>query len=313
MESTLGEVRVIGGLGGFAGLVELPQMQQPVLVSATDGVGTKVLIAESMNRFDSVGIDLVAMSVNDILTVGARPLFFLDYLATGKLEPGKAASLVEGVAAGCRLAGCALLGGETAEMPDLYQGGEFDLAGFAVGVVERAALIDGSGVSEGDVLIGLPASGIHSNGFSLVRKILELNGISYSDNLEGAGPGPVGEKLLVPTEIYAPQVAALLESCDVKAMAHITGGGLPGNLPRVIPDGLSASIDRSSWLVPRLFESLGKLGKVEEREMFSTFNMGIGYVVIVPAADEQKARRAAVGSVKIGKIVAGGQKIEMGL
>lgn len=294
-------------------MVEMPALKQPVLVSATDGVGTKVLIAEAMGRFDSVGIDLVAMSVNDILCTGARPLFFLDYLATGTLKPEKAASLVEGVAAGCRQAGCVLLGGETAEMPGLYRGGEFDLAGFAVGVVEKDRIIDGSGVSEGDAVIGLPSSGIHSNGFSLVRKILDMNGIGYSDNLEGTGPGPVGDKLLVPTEIYAPQVASLINNCDVHAMAHITGGGLLENIPRVIPEGLSARIDRSTWLVPRLFESLKRHGNIEDREMLRTFNMGIGFVAVVAAADEDHARRSAIGSVRIGEIIQGGNGIEVGM
>ncbi|GBE57683.1 phosphoribosylformylglycinamidine cyclo-ligase [bacterium BMS3Abin01] len=311
--STTGDTRVIGGLGGFAGMMELPGMEQPVLVSATDGVGTKVLVAEALGRYDTVGIDLVAMSANDLLTTGARPLFFLDYLATGKLEPEKAASLVEGVAAGCRRAGCALLGGETAEMPDLYRGGEFDLAGFAVGVVERDDIIDGSSVSAGDAIIGLPASGIHSNGFSLVRKALAAGGISYRDNLEGAGPGPVGEKLLIPTEIYAPQVAALMSVCRVGAMAHITGGGLPDNLPRVIPDGLGARIDRSAWLVPRLFTSIQELGNIETREMFHTFNMGIGYVVVVPPGDVEKARRAAHGAIRIGEVIEGEAGVDLGI
>jgi len=283
-----------------------------VLVAATDGVGTKVLIAEAMGRYDTVGIDLVAMSVNDLLTTGARPLFFLDYLATGRLEPEKAASLIEGVAAGCRLAGCALLGGETAEMPGMYPGGDFDLAGFAVGVVERDAIIDGSRVSEGDALIGLPASGIHSNGFSLVRKVLESAGVSYSDRLEGAGPGPVGGRLLVPTEIYAPQVAALLQECDVHAMAHITGGGLPENLPRVLPDGLAARVDRSSWLKPRLFGSIQRLGNIEEAEMFRTFNMGIGFVVVVAAEDAGKATHLAHGAVRIGEVTAGSGGVDLG-
>ena len=312
--STTAGVEVIGGLGGFAGMVAMPRLKNPVLVSATDGVGTKVLIAEAMGRFDTVGIDLVAMSVNDLLTTGARPLLFLDYLATGKLEPEKAATLVEGVAAGCRLAGCALLGGETAEMPDLYQGGEFDLAGFAVGLVERDAIIDGSRVAEGDALIGLPASGIHSNGFSLVRKILELNEISYTDNLQGSGHGAIGDKLLVPTEIYSAQAAQLEQKCDVHAMAHITGGGLPENLARVIPEGLSAHVDRSSWLMPRLFESLQRLGNVDTPEMYRTFNMGIGMVVVLPQDEAVTACREAVGAVKIGAVVkaTSASRVEMG-
>jgi len=322
--STTGDLKIIGGLGGFAGLVELPAMKEPVLVAATDGVGTKVLIAEALGVFDTVGIDLVAMSVNDLLVTGARPLFFLDYLAVGKLEPEKAASLVEGVAEGCRQAGCALLGGETAEMPDLYQGGHFDLAGFAVGVVEKNAIVDGSRVEAGDVIIGLPSSGVHSNGFSLVRKILEVNRISYTDKVEGFGGGPAGgegaaaqaagtagEALLTPTKIYAREVAALMAAADVRAMAHITGGGLPENVLRVIPGGLRARIERSRWRVPLLFDTLQRLGNVEPGEMFRTFNMGIGYVVIVPPADEEKALAAAPGAIRIGEVISGESKTEI--
>jgi phosphoribosylformylglycinamidine cyclo-ligase len=329
--STYGGHTIVGALGGFAGLLELPTLKNPLLVSATDGVGTKVLIAEALGRYDTVGIDLVAMSVNDLLVTGARPLFFLDYLAVGKLEPEKAAALVEGVAAGCRQAGCALLGGETAEMPDLYQGGHFDLAGFAVGVVEKEKLIDGSRVSAGDAVIGLPSTGIHSNGFSLVRRILDHNGVAYTDplarigiqteanpSLTGAagsdsGTGPqatVGEKLLEPTMIYASAVEAALGACDIRAMAHITGGGLPENLPRVIPAGMRARIDRTKWRIPALFDSLQRLGNVDSDEMFRTFNMGIGYVVIVAAADEASALKVMPGSAKIGEIVAGEGGVE---
>lgn len=316
--STIGDLNVIGGLGGFAGLLELPAMKNPVLVSAADGVGTKVLIAEALGIYDTVGIDLVAMSVNDLLVTGARPLFFLDYLAVGKLEPEKAASLVEGVAEGCRQSGCALLGGETAEMPDLYQGGHFDLAGFAVGAVEKDAIINGSRVEAGDVVIGLPSSGVHSNGFSLVRRILEVNRIGYADKLEGfaaaggeasaasgATAGLVGAALLTPTRIYARDVAALMAATDVRAMAHITGGGLDENLVRVIPGGLQARIERSRWQVPVLFDTLQRLGNVQSNEMFRTFNMGIGYVVVVPAADEAKALAAVSGATRIGEVIVG--------
>ena len=310
--STTGDLKLIGGLGGFAGLVELPAYQEPVLVSAADGVGTKVLIAEALEIYDTVGIDLVAMSVNDLLVTGARPLFFLDYLAVGKLDPEKAASLVEGVAEGCRQSGCALLGGETAEMPDLYQGGHFDLAGFAVGVVEKSAIIDGNRTEEGDVVLGLPSSGVHSNGFSLVRKILEVNSISYSmDEVEGFGGGSVGAALLTPTKIYARDVAALMQAADVRAMAHITGGGLPENVLRVIPGGLRARIERARWQVPQLFDTLQRLGNVETSEMFRTFNMGIGYIVIVPAADEEKALAAVPGAVRIGEVVSGDSQTEI--
>jgi len=309
--STTGDLKLIGGLGGFAGMVELPAMKEPVLVSATDGVGTKVLIAEALNIYETVGIDLVAMSVNDLLVTGARPFFFLDYIAVGRLEPEKAAALVEGVAEGCRQSGCALLGGETAEMPDLYQEGHFDLAGFAVGVVEKNAIIDGSRVAAGDVLIGLPSSGVHSNGFSLVRKILEVNKISYTMNeVEGFGEEVVGAALLTPTRIYARDAAALIQAADVRAMAHITGGGLPENLPRVIPGELHARIERSSWRVPPVFEALQRLGNVADDEMLRTFNMGIGFVAIVPAADEQKAIAAVPGAAKIGEVVSGGGQTE---
>lgn len=310
--STTGDTKIIGGLGGFAGMVELPTMKEPVLVSATDGVGTKVLIAEALGIYDTVGIDLVAMSVNDLLVTGARPFFFLDYLAMGRLEPEKAASLVEGVAEGCRQSGCALLGGETAEMPDLYQGGHFDLAGFAVGVVEKDAIVDGSRVEAGDAIIGLPSSGVHSNGFSLVRKILEVNGISYvMDEVEGFSGGSVGATLLTPTKIYAGDAEALMQAADVRAMAHITGGGLPENLPRVIPANLSARIERSRWTVPPLFDTLQRLGNVEEGEMFRTFNMGIGFVAIVPAADAEKAVAAVSGAHQIGEVVKGENRTEI--
>ena len=301
--STTGDVRIIGGIGGFAGMVELPAMKEPVLVSATDGVGTKVLIAEAMEQYDTVGIDLVAMSVNDLLVTGARPLFFLDYMATGKLDPEKAVALVEGIAAGCRLASCALVGGETAEMPDLYQGGHFDLAGFAVGVVEKSAIIDGSSVKAGDMIVGLPSSGIHSNGFSLVRKILDVNSISYNDKLEQLGVGSIGQLLLTPTEIYVKPVAALAEETHSHAMAHITGGGLPDNISRVIPDGLRARIDRSNWLPPALFATLQDLGNVDDAEMYRTFNMGVGFVTVLSSEDTKKAGYAAPGAFIIGEVI----------
>ncbi len=292
-------------------MVELPAMKEPVLVSAADGVGTKVLIAEALEIFDTVGIDLVAMSVNDLIVTGATPLFFLDYIAVGRLEPEKAALLVEGVADGCRQSGCALLGGETAEMPDLYEGGHFDLAGFAVGAVEKSAIIDGSRLQAGDVIIGLPSSGVHSNGFSLVRKILEVNKISYTmDEVEGFD-GCVGAALLTPTKIYAADVAALKKAADVRAMAHITGGGLPENVFRVIPGGLRARIERHRWQVPSLFDTLQRLGNVQDGEMFRTFNMGIGYVAIVPAVDEEKALSAAPGAVRIGEVVSGESQTEI--
>ncbi len=306
--STAGNVRVIGGLGGFAGLVEPPEMKMPVLAAATDGVGTKVLVAEAMGRYGSVGIDLVAMSVNDLITTGAQPLFFLDYLAVGRLDPEKAAALVEGVAEGCRRAGCALLGGETAEMPDLYRGGQFDLAGFAVGVVEKEKLVEPGGVRAGDVIIGLPSSGIHSNGFSLVRKILEVNRISYDDELPGLGRA--GDILLEPTVIYTSQVKALMAACRVRAMAHITGGGLAENIARAIPDGLKARVDLSAWQPPPLFALLERLGNVDVAEMRRTFNVGIGYAAVVPAGCRQKALAAVPGAVAIGSVQAGENRFE---
>lgn len=320
--STTGDLNIIGGLGGFAGLLELPAMKQPVLVSATDGVGTKVLLAEALARYDTVGIDLVAMSVNDLLVTGARPLFFLDYLAVGQLDPEKAASLVEGVAEGCRQAGCALLGGETAEMPDVYQGGHFDMAGFAVGAVEKDQIIDGSRVAAGDAIIGLPASGVHSNGFSLVRQILKVNGIGYGDRVEGvdapeadasgtSGDDSIGAALLVPTVIYAAATAALMAAADVHGMAHITGGGLPENTPRVIPAGLCARIDRSRWQVPPLFDTLQRLGNVARDEMFRTFNMGIGFLAVVGPGDREQALAVVPGAVVIGEVVSGSTKVEL--
>ncbi len=305
--STRGDLKIIGALGGFAGLVELPRLKDPVLVSATDGVGTKVLIAEALGRYDTIGIDLVAMSVNDLITTGARPLFFLDYLAVGRLDPDKAVALIEGVAEGCRRSGCALLGGETAEMPDLYVGGRFDLAGFAVGVVEKEKIIDGSGVATGDAIIGLSASGVHSNGFSLVRKILEVNKISYNDELPGAGAA--GEALLEPTRIYVSDVAALTAAARVRALAHITGGGLPENVPRVIPDGAQAVIDLAAWPVPPLFQALQRLGGIEEAEMLRTFNMGIGMVAVVAAAEAGNALAAVPGAAVIGEIAKGKEKL----
>ena len=307
VDSTRGNLNIIGGLGGFAGLVELPRMREPVLVSATDGVGTKVLIAEALGRYDTVGIDLVAMSVNDLITTGAAPLFFLDYLAVGRLEPDKAAQLVQGVAEGCRQSGCALLGGETAEMPDLYTGGHFDMAGFAVGAVEKEAIIDGSRVEAGDAIIGLPSSGVHSNGFSLVRRVLEVSGIGYGDELPGVGPA--GAALLEPTKIYVRDVQALTAAADVRAMAHITGGGLPENVPRVIPAGLTARIDLSRLRTSPLFDSLKRLGNIASGEMLRTFNMGVGFVAVVAAAGAGKAQEAVPGAIRLGEIVSGKERL----
>ncbi|NJL22069.1 MAG: phosphoribosylformylglycinamidine cyclo-ligase [Leptolyngbyaceae cyanobacterium SM1_3_5] len=271
---------VLGSLGGFSGLFQLPTgYQEPVLVSGTDGVGTKLKLAQQADRHDTVGIDLVAMCVNDVLTCGAEPLFFLDYLATGKLQPEQLAQVVSGIAIGCEQAGCALLGGETAEMPGFYQPGEYDLAGFAVGIVEKSRILDCSRVQVGDVAIGLSSSGVHSNGFSLVRKIIE------SHSLESApfGDRSLAEELLTPTRIYVQSIlAAQKAGLDIHAMAHITGGGLPENLPRSIQSNQAIAINSTSWPLPPLFEWLESQGNVDRAEMFNTFNMGIGFVLLVP-------------------------------
>lgn len=307
---------VLGGVGSFGSLVALPEgYRQPVLVSGTDGVGTKVLIAQRAGRHDTVGIDCVAMCVNDVAALGAEPLFFLDYLALGKLEPALVEALVHGVAEGCRQAGCALVGGETAEMPGLYEPGEYDLAGFAVGVVERDRIIDGSRVAPGDVLVGIASSGLHSNGFSLVRRLVfEVGGYELGDLVPELGR-PLGEVLLTPTRIYARSLLALGRAVEVRGVAHITGGGFFENIPRGLPEGTTAVIDRGGWPVPPVFSFLQRLGRVEEREMFNTFNMGIGLVAAVPArlADEALAVLAEVGEQAwvIGRVAEGGNGVEL--
>ncbi|EYF01437.1 phosphoribosylformylglycinamidine cyclo-ligase [Chondromyces apiculatus] len=286
---------VLQGIGGFAGLCALPEgMQDPVLVSGTDGVGTKLKVAFATGVHDTVGIDLVAMCVNDVITVGARPLFFLDYFATGKLELDVGEAVVRGIAEGCQRAGCALLGGETAELPGLYAAGEYDLAGFAVGVVERGKILDGKRVAPGDVVIGVASSGLHSNGYSLARRVLEREmGLSMTDRLADLG-STVGEALLTPTRIYARAVADLLDALGdaVHALSHITGGGLPGNIPRVLPDGLGVRLDATSWERPRIFQVIAAGGPVEEAEMRRTFNLGVGLVVIVARDAEDRALAA---------------------
>jgi phosphoribosylformylglycinamidine cyclo-ligase len=302
---------VLGGFGGFSGCFELPEgYRKPVLVSGTDGVGTKLKIAQVLQRHDSIGIDLVAMCVNDILTCGAEPLYFLDYLATGKLEPAALVQVVKGVTEGCVQAGCALLGGETAEMPGFYHPGEYDLAGFTVGVVEKDQMIDGSKIEVGDVAIGLASSGIHSNGYSLVRKIIETVGASWDDRPTELGGLTVGEVYLTPTQIYVKTIlAAKKANLPIRGMAHITGGGLPENLPRCLPDGLSVQVDRSSWQVPAAFQWLASQGQVAERDMYHTFNMGIGYVVIVPGSEAASVldwfKGQGVMGYSIGQVVAG--------
>ncbi|WP_455365319.1 phosphoribosylformylglycinamidine cyclo-ligase [Kaarinaea lacus] len=271
---------VLAGLGGFGSLFELPidRYRQPVLVSCTDGVGTKLKLAMTMGAHDTIGIDLVAMCVNDLVVQGAEPLFFLDYFATGKLHTDMAADVIKGIAAGCEQAGAALVGGETAEMPGIYQMDDYDLAGFSVGVVEKDAIIDGKNVSPGNVLVGLRSSGPHSNGYSLIRKIID---VTNADLLEKFGGKTLGEVLMEPTRIYVKSLLTLLKSVKVHAMAHITGGGLLENLPRVLPDNCSAIIEKNSWSQPKIFHWIQENGNVDEDEMFRTFNCGVGMVLVV--------------------------------
>ena len=278
---------VMAGLGGFGALCELPAgYRQPVLVSGTDGVGTKLRLAMELNLHDTIGIDLVAMCVNDLVVAGAEPLFFLDYYATGKLNIEVAAAVVRGIGNGCEQAGCALVGGETAEMPGMYSGDDYDLAGFCVGVVEKEEILDGSRVAVGDTLIGLASSGPHSNGYSLIRKILQVSGADLSQPLQGV---PLGRTLLEPTRIYVKPLLQLLRQCRVHALSHITGGGLLENLPRVLPTGTKAVIDTGAWSRPAIFDWLQQQGNVAEREMHRTFNCGIGMVVCVAADAAQQA------------------------
>ena len=283
---------VLGGIGGFGALFEVPKRyKEPVLVSGTDGVGTKLKLAFQLNRHDTVGQDLVAMSVNDILVQGAESLFFLDYFACGKLDVDTAASVVGGIAKGCELAGCALIGGETAEMPGMYPDGEYDLAGFAVGVAEKSQLIDGKSIQPGDVVLGLASSGAHSNGYSLVRKIIERANPDMNapfDEVDGKAR-TLAEVVMAPTRIYVKQVLALMQKVTIKGMAHITGGGLLENVPRVLPENTVAELEKAAWPRPKLFDWMQKEGNVAESEMHRTFNCGIGMVVIVAAADAEAA------------------------
>ncbi|MDA0867047.1 MAG: phosphoribosylformylglycinamidine cyclo-ligase [Cyanobacteria bacterium] len=309
---------VLGGLGGFGGCFQLPGgYQEPVLISGTDGVGTKLKVAQALNRHDTVGIDLVAMCVNDVLTSGAEPLFFLDYLATGKLEPDQLADVVAGVAAGCRQGGCALLGGETAEMPGFYGPGEYDLAGFSVGIVEKQRILDGSQVQVGDVAIALPSQGVHSNGFSLVRQIMasanrphHAPGYDWADCPEILGGKCLGEVLLTPTQIYVqPILAALKAELPIHAMAHITGGGLPENLPRCLGAHQSWQLNQGSWPVPPIFDWLAAAGDVSAAAMFDTFNMGVGFVVVVPPEAGDRAiaffETQGLSAYPIGEVITG--------
>lgn len=286
---------VLADVGGFAGLCAVPSgLAEPVLVSGTDGVGTKLKVAFATGVHDTVGIDLVAMCVNDVVTVGARPLFFLDYFATGKLDVDVGEAVVRGIADGCKQASCALLGGETAELPGMYAPGEYDLAGFSVGVVDRAKLIDGKRVAPGDVVLAVASSGLHSNGYSLARRVFEGEmKLAMGDRVAELGK-TVGEALLVPTRIYARAVAALLAAAgdEVKALSHITGGGLPGNLPRVLPDGLGARVDLGSYERPAIFRVLERGGPVEEAELRRTFNLGVGLVVVVAKGAADRALEA---------------------
>ena len=272
---------VMGGLGGFGALCAIPQKyKQPILVSGTDGVGTKLRLAMDLNRHESIGIDLVAMCVNDLIVQGAEPLFFLDYYATGKLNVDVAATVVTGIAEGCKQSGCALVGGETAEMPGMYQGDDYDLAGFCVGVVEKSAIIDSSKVQDGDALIALASSGAHSNGYSLVRKIIEVSGVNTAtEQLDGK---PLADHLLAPTKIYVKSVLDLISKIDVHAIAHITGGGFWENIPRVLPDNTQAIIDESSWQWPAIFNWLQQAGNVSRHEMYRTFNCGVGLIIALP-------------------------------
>jgi len=325
IQSTSGP-RVIDLPGGFAGLFRLDydekifkkNYKNPVLVACTDGVGSKVLIARDMKKFDTLGFDLVAMSVNDMLVMGAEPLFFLDYLAVNKLEPAKVAHLVESIAAACRSADCALIGGETAEMPDIYKKDDFDMAGFAVGIVERTKIITGSSAEPGDIILGLASTGLHSNGFSLARHIcFKKLGLKPDEKIPELDNKPIGEILLTPTRIYVRSIVKLLSHYKVKqiihGMAHITGGGLPGNIPRVLPKNRDAVINRSAWQLPPIFGFLQNAGPVEEQEMFRVFNMGIGFILIVAPdfADSINRQLARAGETvyKLGAIARGSGKV----
>ncbi len=302
---------VIGGLGGFSGCFQLPGgFQEPVLVSGTDGVGTKLKLAQVLNCHHTVGIDLVAMCVNDVLTTGAEPLFFLDYLATGKLESEQLAEVVTGITTGCKIAGCALLGGETAEMPGFYQPGEYDLAGFCVGIVEKSQMLDRSQVKIGDIAIALASDGLHSNGFSLVRKIVDESKYAWSDRIDKIGDRSLGELLLTPTRLYVkPVLTALANGLEIHGMAHITGGGLPENLPRALGENQSIQVNTDSWVIPPIFDWLAEVGSVNKAVMFNTFNMGIGFVLLVPQAHVSQTiewfNAQEIPAYAIGKVTSG--------
>lgn len=281
----------MGGIGSFGGMFDLSSLgvKEPVLVNGTDGVGTKLKIAFAMDKHDTIGIDAVAMCVNDVLAQGAEPLIFLDYVAVGKNEPAKIEAIVAGVADGCRQAGCALVGGETAEMPGMYAEGEYDIAGYTTGVVEKSKLIDGSKVKVGDVLVGIASTGVHSNGFSLVRKIVADSGHTYMDSIPEFDGKALGEVLLTPTRIYVKQVLDVIRNCDVHGVAHITGGGFDENIPRILRPGQGIEVAEGTWTILPVFELLEKWGKVPHREMFNIFNMGIGMVLAIDASEASKA------------------------
>jgi len=308
---------VLQDLGGFGGLFapKFSSMEEPVLVAGCDGVGTKLKIAFAFDKHDTVGIDCVAMCVNDILVQGAEPLFFLDYLAVGELEPARVESVVAGVAEGCRQAGCALLGGEMAEMPGFYPPGEYDIAGFAVGMVDKKAIIDGTALREEDAVIGLASTGIHSNGLSLARRVLlEEAGLALTE-FQAAFGTTVAEELLKPTKIYVKAVLGALKKFNIKGMAHITGGGMPGNLPRILPAGLAVEIDSSTWSVPSIFKVIAELGPVNMDEMFKVFNMGIGYIIIVSEAESEELiaylNHSGTGAGRIGTVRKGKNEVNI--
>jgi len=306
---------VLSGIGGFGGLFSLAgqKYKEPVLVSSTDGVGTKLKVAFTLNKHNTVGIDLVAMSVNDIITCGAKPLFFLDYISIGKLSKKVVVELIKGITEGCKMADCALLGGETAEMPGFYPEGEYDLAGFVVGIVEKSKIIDGRNIKEGDSVIGITSNGLHSNGFSLARKILlESNKYRIDGKVSSFGEF-LGEELLTPTRIYVQPILHLLEKYRILGIAHITGGGLLENIPRILPEGVSVQINQNSWPKPPIFSLIQKEGKISDDEMYRTFNMGIGMVLIVPQNDASKIinelKMIRYDSCVIGRVIKGNKQI----
>lgn len=305
IKSTFDE-NVIGDVGSFGGLYSIAghNMEEPVLVSGTDGVGTKLKLAFSLDIHNTVGIDLVAMCANDIICQGATPLFFLDYMATGHLEPQKAADIVSGIADGCRQSGCALIGGETAEMPGFYGGGEYDMAGFCVGIVDKKDIIDGLNIKAGDVLLGLPSSGVHSNGFSLVRKIFGDDKVALDKHYDELGSS-VGKALLTPTKLYVEDIKKLLKTIKINGISHITGGGFIENIPRMLPNGLCAKIDKASYEVPAIFKLMQKLSGLEDSKMYNTFNMGIGMVLAVNKADVDKALEVLPETVVLGSVSEG--------